>query len=69
MKGVATSVSLILLYFGTACAYIALAIVAAANGIATPWLVVGALAACLALPFFVATLSFALAWIFRTPRT
>jgi pimeloyl-ACP methyl ester carboxylesterase len=68
MKGVATSVSLILLYFGIACAYIALAFVAAAGGVAAPWLVVGALAACLALPCFVAMLSFALAWIFRTPR-
>jgi pimeloyl-ACP methyl ester carboxylesterase len=68
MNGVATSVSLILLYFGIASAYIALVFVAMAGGIAAPWLIVGALAACLALPFAVATISFTLAWIFRTPR-
>jgi len=65
---VATSVSLILLYFGIACGYIALAFAATAGGIDLPWLIVGALAACLALPFVVATISFTLAWIFRTPR-
>lgn len=68
MTGVATSVSLVLLYFGIASAYVALAFVANASGVATPWLIIGALAACLALPFVVATISFTLAWIFRTPR-
>jgi len=66
MRGVATSISLLLLYCGIACAYVALALVA--GGVATPWLIVGALAACLALPLVVAAISFTLAWVFRTPR-
>ncbi len=68
MDAVATSVSLILLYLGIATAFVAGALAAAANGIAPQWLAFGAFAACFALPFGVTSVSFTLAWIFRTRR-
>ena len=66
MGAVATSISLILLYVGIATAFVSIALVAGAS---SPLLLtIGAVAACLALPFVVTSISFTLAWIFRTRR-
>ena len=64
----ATSVSLTLLYVAIAGAYGAVAYALAARGVAPPWIALGAVIACFVVPFLLATISFVLAWIFRTPR-
>jgi len=65
---VATSVTLIVLYLAVAAAYVTAALALGARGVAPAWLALGAVVACLLLPLAVATTSFVLAWIFRTPR-
>ncbi len=64
----ATSVALILLYLVLAAGYLAVALVLGSHGVAPAWLALGAVVTCSLPPFAVATTSFVLAWIFRTPR-
>ena len=63
-----TALTLLLVFFSAVAAYIVVAADAAAHGVATGWLVAGAVAIYVAIYLGAAGVAFALAWIFRTPR-
>jgi len=65
---VVTALTLLLVFFGAVAAYLVIAIQWAAQGVATGWLVAGAPALYAAVYLGAAGFSFALAWVFRTPR-
>jgi len=63
-----TALTLLFLFFAAVAAYVVVAADLAAEGVAGGWLVAGALAIYVSIYLVVAGFSFALAWIFRTPR-
>jgi pimeloyl-ACP methyl ester carboxylesterase len=65
---VVTAVTLLVVFFGAVAAYVAWAAQAVASGVAPGWLVAGAIAIYVAIYVASAAFSFALAWIYRTPR-